>query len=70
MDLKLLKLPCWPYEKAARRYAGVTHMDVSQIDQTNCKRYTQSMLKGYDLSISALAYYPIPCIRMLTIVNM
>ena len=27
-----VELACWPYGKAARRYAGVTHIDVDSLD--------------------------------------
>ena len=26
-----IEIACWPHEKATRRYAGVTHIDVSDI---------------------------------------
>ena len=28
-----IELMCWPLGKAERRYAGVTHIDVDQLDQ-------------------------------------
>jgi sugar phosphate isomerase/epimerase len=54
-----IEIACWPYEKAARRYAGVTHIDVSNLSKERAKE-TCAMLNGYGLSISALAYYPNP----------
>jgi sugar phosphate isomerase/epimerase len=54
-----IEIACWPYEKAARRYAGVTHIDVENLDQAKAKQ-TRSMLDNYGLTISSLAYYPNP----------
>ncbi|MHB8133217.1 MAG: sugar phosphate isomerase/epimerase family protein [Anaerolineaceae bacterium] len=54
-----IEIACWPYEKAARRYAGVTHVDVTNLTKKIAKE-TRAMLDGYGLSISALAYYPNP----------
>lgn len=54
-----IEIACWPYEKAARRYAGVTHIDVENLDQAKAKQ-TRSMLENYGLTISSLAYYPNP----------
>ena len=54
-----IEIACWPYEKAARRYAGVTHIDVVNLDQSKAKEI-RKMLADYDLIISSLAYYPNP----------
>jgi len=54
-----IEIACWPYEKAARRYAGVTHIDVINLTKKSAKE-TLTMLDSYGLSISALAYYPNP----------
>ncbi len=54
-----IEIACWPLEKAARRYAGVTHIDTSTLDRSKAKEIRQ-MLNGHDLEISALAYYPNP----------
>ena len=56
---KAIEIACWPYEKAARRYAGVTHVDVANLDKAKAKGI-RSMLDGYGLTISALGYYPNP----------
>ena len=45
--------------EAARRYAGVTHIDVAKLDKPGAVD-TRKMLDGYGLSISSLAYYPNP----------
>jgi sugar phosphate isomerase/epimerase len=54
-----IEIACWPYEKATRRYAGVTHIDVAMLDPSKAKEI-RKMLAGYGLTISALGYYPNP----------
>jgi sugar phosphate isomerase/epimerase len=54
-----IEIACWPHEKAARRYAGVTHIDVTTLDKTKAKEI-RKMLDGYNLTISSLGYYPNP----------
>jgi sugar phosphate isomerase/epimerase len=54
-----IEIACWPHERAARRYAGVTHIDVAQLDRAGAKQILR-MLDDYGLTISSLAYYPNP----------
>jgi len=54
-----IEIACWPLEKATRRYAGVTHIDVSTLDKPKAAEI-RKMLDGYELTISALGYYPNP----------
>lgn len=54
-----IEIACWPLEKATRRYAGVSHMDVNAMDKTKAKEIL-TMLDGYGLTISSLGYYPNP----------
>ena len=54
-----IEIACWPFEKAARRYAGVTHIDVTTLDKPKANEI-RKMLDGYGLTISSLAYYPNP----------
>jgi sugar phosphate isomerase/epimerase len=54
-----IEIACWPLAKAARRYAGVTHIDVTTLDKAGAKEI-RAMLDGYDLTISSLGYYPNP----------
>ncbi len=54
-----IEIACWPFEKAARRYAGVTHIDVATLDKPKAKEI-RTMLDAYGLQISSLAYYPNP----------
>ncbi len=54
-----IEIACWPHEKAARRYAGVTHIDVTTLTAAKAKEICK-MLDGYGLTISSLGYYPNP----------
>lgn len=50
---------CWPPGKAERRYAGVTHIDVTALDAAGAARIKE-LVASSGVSISALAYYPNP----------
>ena len=54
-----VELMCWPVGQAERRYAGVTHVDVSRVDQAEVERI-HTLLARYGVSISGLGYYPNP----------
>ncbi len=54
-----VEIACWPLEKASRRYAGVSHIDVRTLDKDRAKEICR-MLDGYGLTISSLGYYPNP----------
>ena len=54
-----IEIACWPIGKSTRRYAGVTHIDVTTLDKFRAKEILK-MLDGYGLTISALGYYPNP----------
>src|SRR5574341_847935 len=54
-----IEIACWPHEKASRRYAGVTHIDVSDLDKAGAQ-HIRRMLDGLSLAISSLGYYPNP----------
>lgn len=56
---EMLEIACWPVGKASRRYAGVTTIDVDSLTPQKAKSI-RSMLAGYNLPISSLAYYPNP----------
>jgi sugar phosphate isomerase/epimerase len=50
-----LEIACWPSAGGERRrYAGVVHIDVEDFEPGAVR----TMLRKYDLEISALAYYP------------
>ncbi|MCP9755637.1 sugar phosphate isomerase/epimerase [Lacihabitans sp. CCS-44] len=56
-DFKCVEMMCWPGDSAdARRYAGVTHIDVENMDINHINSY----LKQKNISISGLGYYPNP----------
>jgi sugar phosphate isomerase/epimerase len=52
-----VELMCWPPGKAERRYAGVTHIDVSELGREEAARVRQAMGR---VEISGLGYYPNP----------
>jgi sugar phosphate isomerase/epimerase len=54
-----IEIACWPLEKATRRYAGVTHINVTELDKAQAKDI-RKMLDGYGLTVSSLGYYPNP----------
>ncbi len=54
-----VELMCWPVGKAERRYAGVTHIDVTRLDDGEIQRIRE-LLDRYRVSISGLGYYPNP----------
>jgi sugar phosphate isomerase/epimerase len=50
---------CWPPGKAERRYAGITHIDVTALT-TSLIDEIQSIMDGTGVAISGLGYYPNP----------
>ena len=54
-----VELMCWPAGKAERRYAGITHIDVSQIDAARIAKI-QQLSSSSGVAISGLGYYPNP----------
>lgn len=56
-QFECVELMCWPVGKAERRYAGVTHIDVSALDQEEARRINE-LCRQTGVSISALGYYP------------
>jgi sugar phosphate isomerase/epimerase len=50
---------CWPPGGADRRYAGVTHIDVSRFTEDDAGRI-QDLLQIHDVRLSGLGYYPNP----------
>jgi sugar phosphate isomerase/epimerase len=54
-----VELMCWPVEKAVRKYAGVTHIDVNSLDDYEIKKIIIK-LKEKNIFISGLGYYPNP----------
>lgn len=54
-----VELMCWPPGKADRRYAGVTHLDVSNFTPEQAAR-VRDLVRIHDVEISGLGYYPNP----------
>jgi sugar phosphate isomerase/epimerase len=54
-----VELMCWPLGKAERRYAGVTHVDVTGFTRDAAARINE-ILASAGLTISGLGYYPNP----------
>ncbi len=58
-DFSCVELMCWPKGKAERRYAGVTHIDVSELKAGEVGRIKE-LMAGSGVEISGLGYYPNP----------
>ena len=54
---RCVELICWPPGKAYRRYAGVTHIDVSNFNSGDASRVSD-LAKARSIEISGLGYYP------------
>ncbi len=54
-----VELMCWPKGKAERRYAGVTHVDVTELNAGGVKRILDLSAET-GVAISGLGYYPNP----------
>src|SRR3954451_1210412 len=54
-----VELMCWPVSKAERRYAGVTHVDVTDFTSAKADDVRRVMADA-KVQISALGYYPNP----------
>lgn len=52
-----VEVACWPQGKAERKYGGVSHIDVNNLDEEK-KEHILSYAAEHGVSISALAYYP------------
>jgi sugar phosphate isomerase/epimerase len=54
-----VELMCWPPGGADRRYAGVTHLDVTDLTEDRAGR-VRDLVKKHGVAISGLGYYPNP----------
>ena len=54
-----IELMCWPPGGADRRYAGVTHIDVTNVDDALIAR-VRGLVHKTGVQISGLGYYPNP----------
>ena len=52
-----VEVACWPQGKAERKYGGVSHIDVNNLDEEK-KEHILSYAAEHGITISALAYYP------------
>ena len=57
--IECLEVACWPAGKAERRYAGVSHIDVDNLDEERISNIRQCCEKN-GVEISSLAFYPNP----------
>src|SRR4051794_18973600 len=54
-----VELMCWPPGRAERRYAGVTHLDVTSLSADAVKG-VKDLIGRHGVAISGLGYYPNP----------
>lgn len=56
---RCVEVMCWPRGEAERRYAGVTHLDVTTFGQSEVA-LTHELIEKHGVRISSLGYYPNP----------
>jgi sugar phosphate isomerase/epimerase len=54
-----VEVMCWPLGRADRRYAGVSHMDVTHLGDDEAGQI-RDLVQTYRVAISGLGYYPNP----------
>ncbi|MDD6161085.1 MAG: sugar phosphate isomerase/epimerase [Oscillospiraceae bacterium] len=54
-----MEVACWPAGKAERRYAGVSHIDVTNTSPAYVSE-VKALFAKYEMEISSLAFYPNP----------
>lgn len=57
MGFQAVETACWPAGKAERRYAGVSHIDVANLDREKAEHILRSCGEHH-IDISSLAFYP------------
>lgn len=57
IGLECIEVACWPRKSAERRYAGVSHIDCTKIDNEQAE-YILKYCRDRNIFISALAFYP------------
>src|ERR1035438_7635668 len=57
--LACVEIMCWPVGKAERKYAGVTHLDVTGFTRAKADD-VNSLCAQHGVGISGLGYYPNP----------
>jgi len=56
LEFDCVEMMCWPVGKANRRYAGVTHIDVTRLTDENIKEINNLSWR-HGVNISGLGYY-------------
>lgn len=57
LGFQCVEVACWPKGNAERRYAGVSHIDVENLNEERIS-YIRDCCKKRGVEISSLAYYP------------
>ena len=57
LGYRCVELACWPREEASRRYAGVSHLNVAELDDAQIAQI-QDYCRVKGVEISSLGYYP------------
>jgi sugar phosphate isomerase/epimerase len=57
INYRCVEVMCWPSGKAERRYAGVTHIDVTNLSKSDVSDI-RSFSEAQNVSLSGLGYYP------------
>ncbi len=52
-----VEVMCWPLGKSTRRYAGITHINIAELDESSIASIAELSAK-YGVAISGLGYYP------------
>ena len=58
-NFSCVEVMCWPVGKAERRYAGVTHIDVTNLKQDTIDEIDQQV-QDTGVSVSGLGFYGNP----------
>jgi len=64
-QFECVEVMCWPVGKADRRYAGVTHIDVSNFSDSHAAQI-RDIIRQTGVKISGLGYYPNPLVDDVT----
>src|SRR5260221_2249889 len=58
-NFSCLEVACWPSGRAERKFAGVTHVDVTAVTQAGADEI-RALCSSRGISLSALGFYPNP----------
>ena len=53
-----IEVMCWPQGKATRRYAGITHINVADLNDSAVIDSIHDLSRKYGVGMSGLGYYP------------